>query len=297
MTVHCPGCGTPAVDVGRYCTGCGRPRDDAPEVAAPLPSAQPTPVRYPLYAEQPPPAPPSWSQPTETGLPVVPGPAPRPDPAPHRAPRRRRRLLAALLVLGVVALVVALAVTLAVTLGGDDDPSGSERTDASSGDPADLTRRAEASAPTQDADSVDIASGETTTYDASNLLDADPTTAWRVRGAATGTELTFTFEEPVVLTSVGLVNGYAKTSVDSDGTTFDLYAGGRRITAVTWLLDDAPPVRQELDETREPQTLDLGAVTTRTVRLRVESVTEPGAGPAARDTTAISDVAFTGFLD
>ncbi len=93
MTGHCPGCGTPAVGVGRYCTGCGRPRDDAPEVTAPLPSAQPAPVRYPLYAEQPPPAPPSWSQPTETGLPVVPGP----DPTPHRAPRRRRRWRVALL--------------------------------------------------------------------------------------------------------------------------------------------------------------------------------------------------------
>ncbi len=187
--------------------------------------------------------------------------------------------------------------TLAVTLGDDDDPAGSDRVDTPAGDPADLTGRAEASAPDQDADSVDIASGETTTYDAGNMLDADPTTAWRVRGAATGTELTFTFDEPVTLTSVGLINGYAKTSVDSDGTTFDLYAGGRRITAVTWLIDDAPPVRQELDETREPQTLDIGAVTTRTVRLRVETVTDPGDGPAARDTTAISDVAFAGFLD
>lgn len=285
------------MDVGRYCTRCGRPRDDAPEVAAPLPSAQPAPARYPLYAEQEPPAPPSWSQPTETGLPVVPGPGPAPGPRP--APRHRGRWLATPLALGLGTLVVALAVALVVALNlrGDGAPRGSDRASVPAGEPRDLTGRVEASAPTQDADSVDIASGETTTYAASNLLDADPTTAWRVRGAATGTELSFTFDEPVTLTSVGLVNGYAKTSVDAEGTTFDLYSGGRRITAVTWRLDDAPPVRQELSETREPQTLDVGAVTTRTVRLRVETVTEPGSGPAARDTTAISDVAFAGFVD
>ena len=56
-------------------------------------------------------------------------------------------------------------------------------------------------------------------------------------------------------------------------------------------------MRQELSQTREPQVIDVGAVTTDTVRLRVESVTEPGSGPAARDTTAISDVVLDGLRE
>ncbi len=297
MTAHCAACGAPLVDVGRYCTSCGQPRPDAPEVAAPpAVGGRPGPARYPLYVDADPrPAPEAaaaqdaWVQPTETDL----SPVPSAPAAPVQRPRRRRGLgwLLALLLLALV------CVAGGAWLGSRDQGTGSPATEgsAASGEPRPLLDLAEASAPAQDDDSVDIATGETTTYAAANLLDDDPSTAWRVPGAAVGTELVLRLDQEVTLTTVGLVNGYAKTSV-SEGTTYDLYAGGRRVTAVTWLLGDAPPVRQELDETRDPQVLDVGAVTTDTVRLRIESVTEPGSGPAARDTTAISDVVLEGIV-
>ena len=298
MTAHCTACGAALVDVGRYCTSCGHRRADAPEVEAPPPvGQQPGPARYPLYVDPEPtsPRPGSWHQPTETGLPPVPAaPAPSPAPSPASEPRARRRgpLLALVLLL-----LAALAVGGAAWLGGRDDGAGPAAPGAGGdAEPRSLLDLAQAFAPAQDDDSVDIATGATTTYDAANLLDDDPATAWRGAGAAVGTELVLRFDSPVTLTSVGLVNGYAKTSV-SDGTTYDLYTGGRRVTAVTWLLGDAPPVRQDLDQAREPQAIDVGAVTTDTVRLRIESVTEPGSGPAARDTTAISDVVLDGLVD
>lgn len=306
MTAYCTACGAALLDVGRYCTSCGHRRADAPEVEAPPPAGQqPGPARYPLYVDPDPshepthepthqsmhPPPGSWHQPTETALPPVPA-APPPPPVPGSRPRRRGPLLALVLLL-----VAVLAVGGAAWLGGrDGGPTPAAPEAGGDAEPRSLLDLAEAFAPAQDDDSVDIATGETTTYAPANLLDDDPATAWRVAGAAVGTELVMRFDSPVTLTTVGLVNGYAKTSV-SDGTTYDLYTGGRRVTAVTWMLGDAPPVRQELSQTREPQVIDVGAVTTDTVRLRIESVTEPGSGPAARDTTAISDVVLEGLRE
>ncbi len=294
MTTHCTACGAELVDIGRYCTSCGHRREDAPEIEAP-PAAgpRPGPPRFPLYvdpAEEPDPFTDHEARPTEIWLPPVPAEPVVPVASGGRASRRRVPWVVLALLL-----VALLAVGGAVWLG-SRDPGGDSPATGAGAEPRPLLDLAEASAPAHDDDSVDIASGETTTYDAANLLDDDPGTAWRVPGAAVGTELVLRFDSPVTLTTVGLVNGYAKTSV-ADGTTYDLYAGGRRVTAVTWMLGDAPPVRHELEETREPQVIDVGAVTTDTVRLRIESVTEPGSGPAARDTTAISDVVLEGLTD
>ena len=68
-------------------------------------------------------------------------------------------------------------------------------------------------------------------------------------------------DEPVTLTSLGLVNGYAKTSVDGSGAEFDLYAGSRRVLAVQWVLDGGTVIGQTLsDGERGLQRVDTGAV-------------------------------------
>ncbi len=105
----------------------------------------------------------------------------------------------------------------------------------------------------------------------------------------TGLELTFTFPEPVELSEVGLINGYAKSS-----GALDWYVGNRRVLAATWVFDDGTEVPQSLTETRQVQSSRVGPITTTTVVLRLDSVSQPGKGPSARNNTAISDVSLVG---
>ncbi|MBJ7530083.1 MAG: hypothetical protein JHD04_11265 [Nocardioides sp.] len=142
--------------------------------------------------------------------------------------------------------------------------------------------------------SVDVADGSTTSYDDTRLVDGDPTTCWRTSGDAGGSEIVLDLAEPVALSRVGLVNGYAKTATDPGGTTYDWYSLNRRVLAVEWVLDDGTTLRQDLGESRELQTLDAGGAVTSSVRLRIVAVSAPGDGPDAKDYTALSEVSLLG---
>lgn len=148
-----------------------------------------------------------------------------------------------------------------------------------------------ATAPSTSADSADAA-GRTTSYEAANVLDANPSTAWRTEGSAAGSTLTFAFDSPVRITEVGLVNGFAKVD-PADGT--DRYPQGRRITAVTWTFQTPTgpvSVPQTLsDGVRDLQKFTVAPVETTSVELTIDAVTSPGAG-GRFDRTAISDVQF-----
>src|SRR6266540_3570379 len=72
------------------------------------------------------------------------------------------------------------------------------------------------------------ASGERVSYGAANLVDDDPTTAWRVSGDGVGTTIRAEWDEPVALTSIGVVPGYAK--VDAADHT-DRFHQERRVVA------------------------------------------------------------------
>jgi hypothetical protein len=160
-------------------------------------------------------------------------------------------------------------------------------------DSVDLTSRAAASVPAAAAPNNDV-TGDLVTFGGDNLLDRDSSTCWRTAGDATGETLTFTFESPVTVTAVGLVNGYAKTSVDGAGRAFDWYAGNRRVLRVEWLIE-GNVFSQPLGETRQQQTMLVAPTSTTTVGLRLVAVTPPGLGPTGRDYTAISSVALGGF--
>lgn len=248
---YCTNCGR-KLGVGRYCTNCGaRIGTSASPTAAPLPAP---------------------------AAPLPSGPASYADP--------RRSLLPWLL----GALAVLAVVGSALLVAGPSDPGGDPRS-ASAGQ----TRRG--SAPVAPADvrvpgtappSVD-ADGRQVAFDAANMLDGDPRTCWRMPGDGADSSVTFTFDEPVTITEIGLVNGYAKTDPPNDW-----YAGNRRITAVVWSFDDGTEVHQDLGARRTLQTLDVDPVETTTVALRLLEVSDPGTGPDGRDFTAISDVAFSG---
>jgi hypothetical protein len=182
--------------------------------------------------------------------------------------------------------------------GSANDPAGAgpsahdDRTGTATKD-TDVAARAAVKAPRTAPPNEDV-NGDQVSYDASNMLDGVPETAWRTAGDASGMALTFTLRDPTELHQVGLINGYAKTSTDAKGRSFDWYLGNRRVEAVVWVFDDGSKVRQQLKDDKSVQLVDVPDVLTSKVVLRLVTVSEPGSGTAARDFTAISEVSLLG---
>jgi hypothetical protein len=173
-------------------------------------------------------------------------------------------------------------------------PEGRETISAApAAEPTDLARFASVTAPPAAPPNHDLA-GNRVRYDASNLVDDAPDTCWRMPGDGTGKTIVFRFDRPTELHEVALVNGYAKTA-RAGGRTLDWYRGNRRVLAVSWELDDGTRVDQQLRQTRELQSAGVPrGAPTRTVRLTLLDVSEPGRGPSGRDYTAISEVSLVG---
>jgi len=321
---YCTNCGH-RLGVGRYCTNCGArvplPTADPTGGQADSPTTvrtstfEPIPTADPLSADlAAPPAPPLGPPPSGARYPLfadtvqppasAPQPAPAP-PAPYAAPPSRRRSLLPWLI-GVLALTAIAVIGGALLLlapsgseeaehpkpgahdgaddGGrrDDDGAGAEA------DPSAVLAPADVSVPGTAPASVDE-DGDPVTFEAHNMLDADPRTSWRMAGDGTGAVITFRYDDPVTVTEVGLINGYAKTD-----PPHDWYAGNRRIELVEWVFDDGTVVTQELGNDPSLQTVPVDAEETTSVELRILEVTEPGGGPDGRDFTAISDVELSG---
>lgn len=327
----CRKCGH-ELGIGRFCTNCGHPVDapvetpvdtgsdpgsdtlsdavdasrgdesgdpgwstgtaERPAVAAsPTPSPPPPPVhpvtesaRYPLYADE-----------------VAPEPPPDAPPMPsqHAAPQSHRAGAPWLpWAVGAVVLVLVVVLGALLLFGGDDPPAsvGTEPDDAGSGGSAGqsnaVTREATATVPATAPPNQDT-EGNPVNYDARNMLDGVPETCWRMPGDGSGQVITLELAEPTTVTSVGLINGYAKTARDG-AATLNWYTGNRRVMAVEWTFDDGTTVGQDLEETRSVQSVDVDPVETSTIELRLVEVSAPGTGPAARDYTAISDIALVG---
>jgi hypothetical protein len=175
----------------------------------------------------------------------------------------------------------------------DSGASGTSQGPAEDNGGDEVAGHASAKAPRTAPPNQDV-NGDQVSYDASNMLDGVPETAWRAPGNAADMTLVFTLADPTELHRVGMINGYAKTSTDSQGRTFDWYAGNRRIDAVVWEFDDGTKVRQQLQETRDLQTTDVPDVVTSKVLLHIVRVSKPGTGTASRDFTAISEVSMVG---
>jgi hypothetical protein len=289
--------------------------------AVPPPVVEPPPqARYPLFADgSPEPAPAAQAPQVAPAVePLQPAPPvatpPRPGRRSSRHARRSRGGWLTWAIGGTTLLLVALIGAL-LLIGDDDDgvdPSARDASPATSAPPSptptdptpaptpttqeppasagptDLARYAAVAVPDTAPPNEDV-SGNLVRYEARHLVDGVPETCWRMPGSGEGQEIVFTFQAPVVLSEVGLVNGYAKTSGD-----LDWYRGNRRVLDVEWVFDDGTVVEQALDETREPQVRPIEPVTTTTVTLRLLDVSEPGSGRSARDYTAISDVSLVG---
>jgi hypothetical protein len=289
----------------------GLPRQQPDPRTPPAAVAPPPPPRYPLYADEVAgysaygPLSPADTEPAPAVEPAAPEPfIPEDDlgyDEEYVYDEERRSPVLWILVAALVLVLVAAGWWFLVRNDGADpaadDAAGTgqsaEGTPTSTQDGVDVAGRASAKAPSTAPPNEDV-NGDQVSYDASNMLDGVPDTAWRTAGDATGMSLTFTLREPTELHQVGLINGYAKTSTDGKGRTFDWYLGNRRVNAVVWAFDDGTKVRQQLSENRELQMVDVDDVITSTVVLKLVRVSPPGNGTASRDFTAVSEVSLVG---
>ena len=181
------------------------------------------------------------------------------------------------------------------SVSGDTANSPEPSTDSASSttptiDPAQSQQvAASVSAPPPAPDAVDGA-GNPVSYPASDMLDNDPSTAWRMVGDGSGSDITLSLDQSRTVTSLGLINGYAKTD-SSTGT--DRYSQERQITQVTWTLDNGQNFTQQLTNSTSPQLINLNTPTSASsVTLHIDSTTGPG--DPHFDFTAISEVIVNG---
>jgi hypothetical protein len=107
---------------------------------------------------------------------------------------------------------------------------------------------------------------DTLTYEVTNMLDGDTSTAWNSDAPGPdgrGEVLTFWFTEPVELRAVRIVNGYAKSP--------DLFAANHRISRATVRTDDATTEVVLLDVIAE-QEIALTVGPTAKLEIQVDDV-------------------------
>ncbi|KRF17984.1 hypothetical protein ASG90_06605 [Nocardioides sp. Soil797] len=240
----------------------------------------------------------------------------------HRSSERKKR--SPWLWLLPLLLVLALGVGIGIWLGNrdsgdttasDDTSQGPERPQDDATDPADpqepdpgddsgddpdddpanavnLVDQLSASGPAPIKPGTDL-SGNRVTYPPTNMLDDDPSTAYRLPGDASGRTITFELPDEATIHEVGLINGYAKTDTTGNRKV-DWYPKNRRITEVEWSFDDGTTVTQTLRDSSDLQVINVDAAVTRTISLRIVSVSAPGRGNLSKNVTAISSVAVRG---
>ena len=149
-------------------------------------------------------------------------------------------------------------------------------------------------AATKTADSSNDAAGNPVSYNAINLTDGDPSTAWRKATGEWSADdyILITFDHPVMLTQVGLIPGYAK--IDPKTGT-DRFLQNHRLQYVTWALSDGSTWEQEFVDEPTMQTIPVAGTVTwvRVGSLSTRSDEQPA---ATRDYLAISDVSLIGTV-
>jgi hypothetical protein len=316
---YCTSCGH-ELGVGRFCTNCGTPVPGRHPAAAPASAPSPAPsatppatppavpptvgtappaARYPLYADTRIGEAPSDPPPLEGVA------APLPAYSSTGRGRRGGRLLVALAAL--LALLVIGAGVAAYSLFSGSGDAHSDRPDTRAAQPVSPTTRghrhhrhaggADGTGVTDEVTAIDVPgtapastdlAGHRVTFGARNLVDGDLQTAWRIAGDATGGSITITFAHPVTLTSVGLVNGYAKKYPGYNG-----YWLNRKVTEVRWTFDDGSTFTQRLRRVTRMQTLPVDPGPTSSITVDILA-TVPSNKPNGRDYTAISELSLEG---
>jgi LysM repeat protein len=132
------------------------------------------------------------------------------------------------------------------------------------------------------------ADGTPIVFSPGNVLDRNPATAWRCEASVADQSLSFTFDQPTHLTSVGLIGGYVKVD---PLTGVDRFTQNHRVRQVVWTFDDGTSVTQNLADSRDLQSIDVD-VTASSVRLQIVDTYPPG-GEAPREMVPVAEVQFT----
>ncbi len=234
------------------------------------PSAPATPVTTPQGRPRPP-RPTRGQAPAGDPAPAVTSRAPAAEPAASSRGRSRRGALIA------VGIAVAVAVAIIVFVpGSDEDPPDPGSTAPGRPELALLSpREISASA------SSTLDPQPPNTYVAANSIDGDPATAWAEgrEGSAAGATITWTFDHPVDLRRVEVINGYAKSDAvflkNLRIRSADITTASGRLTTI-------------LKDTSDVQTLPVPPGSTGFVRLRIASVY----GDPALEDCLLSEIDF-----
>jgi hypothetical protein len=263
------------------------PSLDPAAMAAPAPSThaampEPAPSGYGAAREPWSPAFPGVPEPPPVEYPATRGPTPlMPVEAPKIEAAKGRRGAAVLA--GAAALVLIGAAAVAGLRGG----GGHQATSRATGAPAarDTVRLSPAGVRVS-ASSTQHPNGGVS-YVPAYTLDGHPETAWNSDGQGAGASLTYTFDSPVDLRSITVLNGYQKVLTGSGGKRVDLFQLNERVRTFKIVTDGGTAV-WTLRDVRSPQTLTRAFGTTHTVRLQVLAVY-----PSQRyKDLAVSDVSF-----
>jgi hypothetical protein len=134
--------------------------------------------------------------------------------------------------------------------------------------------------------------GNRFTYEAGNAVDGQPDTAWRCDHDGVGASLLLTFNQPAVISWIGVVPGFAKID-PYDGT--DRYLQGRKVSTARFVFDDGTYVEANFDTRSTPrgtQVVRFAPTTTAHVDM-VVLASVPGSptnGFGPTDKIAISDL-------
>lgn len=203
---------------------------------------------------------------------------------PQRVPASPRRgmvigaVVGGAVVLGVIGWQVRAGLTASSVTGAaaaaEGDPASMAACDVS-----DATIVASRTAP----DGIDSAQ-RVIGYAADNMIDGDPSTAWRAPGTGVGETIVLEFSQPCRLSSVRLLNGYQKTD-PIDNT--DRWKQNRRVSKLE-IRAGAGATVADLDiSTKRWQVVDVGTSGVSQISLQIL-----GSAPAksARDYIAISEI-------
>jgi len=130
-------------------------------------------------------------------------------------------------------------------------------------------------------------SSELASYPCEALIDDDPDNSWNAREGGVGTEITFLFSPPVQIAEVILYN--------LDNT--ERFERNARIKGIEIVIDDLPQATiAELEDTNEPQRVQLRSLRTSSVTITITSA-YPGQtyeGKEPFKELALQEIAFYG---
>jgi serine/threonine-protein kinase len=217
------------------------------------------------------------------GRPVTARTEPPVEPAAARRPRWPAVLAAVTLVaLALLAGILTGSATRTAQPDGPTSPSEPPKTPAA----RDVIRDGVQVTASQTAPSSEDGAGNIVTYVPANVIDGDIRTAWRTPGDGVGQTVTLIFDNPVDVSRIGLVPGYAKTDPI---TGVDRFRQHRIVVEARFLIPGLPPITKTYRPEPVPQFVRIGA-TTRRVTIEVTETTEPG----GLDFTAISEIYVVG---